>query len=395
MNTKTATAQRRDTQQPVSVATPAPDTSNQQVAVLGPPRLPYPGRNIFDAFGLTPGAWKVLVEATFPSAKTPQSVIMALAYCRERHLDIFKRPVHIVPMWDSKGGSEGRGGYVETIWPGISEVRTTAARTGNYAGCDEAEFGPMVTEEFEGQVGRGAERTTKKITVTFPEWCRMTVYRMLPNGDRCKFVGPKVKWKETYATIGRTNLPNEMWQERSEGQIEKCAEAAALRRAFPEELGNEYTADEMAGRVIDHEPLAIAHGNSPSGNGGPPSPEQVKGAAQQQVPDDAVGVVDDGEVVDGEIVEDENPAVAQTQAQPANTQTSAKGAQADGLTLDEREWLRELSGAFSGCEDLGTFVDTQLEMMAQEKEKVSTFAWAKAQGLAEDTYRRVSNIKTK
>lgn len=384
MNTKTA-AKPREAQQPV--AAPAPDTSHQQVAVLSPPRLPYPGQNLLDAFGVKPGGWKVLVEATFPSAKSPQAVIMALAYCRERNLDIFKRPIHIVPMWDSKAGPEGRGGYVETIWPGIAEIRTTAARTGNYAGCDEVEFGPTKTETFEGIVGRGNERQNKKITVTFPEWARMTVYRTLPNGERCKFVGPKVKWVETYATIGNSNLPNNMWQERPEGQIEKCAEAAALRRAFPEELGNQYTADEMAGRIIDHEPIPIQH-SQPAGNGGPPSPEEVKRAAAQPVPDDAAGVVDD-DVVEGEIVEEEDPAPKQAQAQSTDAQ-QANAVKADGLTPDEREWLRELSGAFTGCEDFDSFTDQQKKVMMPEKGKVGVFAWAKAQALAEDTYKRVT-----
>jgi hypothetical protein len=41
-----------------------------------------------------------------------------------------------------------------------------------------------------------------------------------------------------------------MWCRRPFGQIEKCAEAAALRRAFPEEIGNEYTAEEMEGHAL-------------------------------------------------------------------------------------------------------------------------------------------------
>ena len=44
---------------------------------------------------------------------------------------------------------------------------------------------------------------------------------------------------------------NAMWQKRPRGQIEKCAEAAALRKAFPEELGNDMTREEMEGQVIE------------------------------------------------------------------------------------------------------------------------------------------------
>ena len=219
------------------------DRAGTEVAIFQPARLPY-HHAIEERFGVDKGQWKVLVEAIFPAAKTIDSVVMVLSYCKTRNLDPFKRPVHIVPMWDS-----AKGGYVETVWPGISELRTTASRTKGYAGCDEAEFGPEKTTKIEGRVKRNSNWETETVSITFPEWCRLTLYRIV-DGQRCKFVGPKVKWLETYATQGASDLPNKMWQERPEGQLEKCAEAAALRRAFPEEIGNELTAEEMIGRNV-------------------------------------------------------------------------------------------------------------------------------------------------
>lgn len=218
-------------------------TSKGEVAIFSPPRLPFHPA-IEERFGVDKGQWKVLVEAIFPAAKSADAIVMALAYCKSRNLDPFKRPVHIVPVWDSQ-----RGGYTESVWPGISELRTTASRTKGYAGCDEAQFGPNITMEFKGRVKRSGNWEDAKIDLEFPEWCRITVYRLV-DGQKCKFVGPKVKWLETYATQGNSELPNKMWEERSEGQLEKCAEAAALRRAFPEELGNELTAEEMIGRNV-------------------------------------------------------------------------------------------------------------------------------------------------
>lgn len=213
--------------------------SDQEIAKFEQPRLPWHPA-IEKKFGVSKGEWKVLAEAIYPAAKTADSIVMVLSYCHSRKLDPFKRPVHIVPIWDSK-----KNGYIETVWPGISELRTTAMRTGNYAGIDEAEFGGKTTVKFTGKIKKKEwVEITKE--VTFPEWCRMTVYRMV-EGHRVAFVGPKTYWLESYGTMGASNVPNDMWEKRASGQLEKVAEASALRRAFPEELGNEYAAEEMEG----------------------------------------------------------------------------------------------------------------------------------------------------
>jgi phage recombination protein Bet len=223
------------------------------IAKFEKPRLPWHPQieERFGDIGVTRASWKVLVEAIWPRARMVDSVIMALAYCQRRKLDPFKRVVHIVSVWDSAAddGEGGRGGYVETIWPGIAELRTTAFRTGQYAGCDETVFGPMVTRTFKGEIGRKNNKRSVEKTVTFPEWAQVTITRVLDGKER-RFAGPKTLWLETYATMGGTDVPNEMWTDRASGQIEKCAEAGALRKAFPEELGNELTAEEMEGRRI-------------------------------------------------------------------------------------------------------------------------------------------------
>lgn len=202
------------------------------------PRLPY-HTVVEERFGIDKAGWKVLCEAVFPAAESPDSVVMALAYCKARNLDIFKKPVQIVPIWDKKAGR-----MVDTVWPGIAELRTTAMRTGEFAGFDETDFGPMVDLDLTG------------VKISVPEWAQCTVYRLI-GGQRVPFIGPKVYWIETYATAKKdTKAPNTMWAKRPRGQLEKCAEAAALRRAFPEELGNDIAAEEIApyGTVRDVTP---------------------------------------------------------------------------------------------------------------------------------------------
>lgn len=299
---------------------------------LQPPRLPY-HTAVQDRFGVDKSGWKALVEAVYPLAKTPDSVVMALSYCKARKLDPFKKPVHIVPMWDSK-----KRAYVETIWPGISEVRTTAFRTGQYAGCDEAEFGPTIEKTFNGRVKKGDNWEEQTVDVEFPEWCRMTVYRVL--GDRvCKFVGPKVKWLESYATIGNTDLPNDMWQSRPEGQIEKCAEAAALRKAFPEELGNQLTAEEMEGRRVEGD-VAVADVADPAQRRLPPAPPATRQIAHVETVNPDTGEIQQDEPVREEPKPEAKPAPraapkpAETKSEPVKV---TSGAQQDQQQDDEHD----------------------------------------------------------
>lgn len=209
------------------------ELSRSKAPAIAPPRLPYHPA-IEERFGVSLTEWRALVDAVFPLAKESSSVILALSYCRARNLDPFKKPVHIVPMWN---GALKR--MVETVWPGIGELRTTAFRTGQYAGRDEAKYGETI------------KRKVGNAEMEFPEWCQVTVYRML-DGQRLPFPGPRVYWIESYATSGKDDpTPNSMWKRRAFGQIDKCAEAAALRAAFPEEVGNEYAAEEMEGKILE------------------------------------------------------------------------------------------------------------------------------------------------
>jgi phage recombination protein Bet len=180
----------------------------------------------------------VLRSSLYPGAKD-ESIRLVLSYCKAAGLDPMQKVVHIVPMWDKQSG-----GMRDVVMPGIELYRVKAARTGQYAGCSEPEFGPDVT-----QVLGGAE-------VTFPAWCRMTVRRIV-NGSIAEFTSVE-RWTENYATAKRDSAqPNAMWAKRPYGQLAKCAEAQALRKGFPE-IGSGPTADEMAGKSIDIDSMPAA-----------------------------------------------------------------------------------------------------------------------------------------
>ncbi len=185
----------------------------------------------------------VLATSLYPGASV-NAIKMVLGYCKAAGLDPMQKPVHIVPMWDNKAGT-----MRDVVMPGIGLYRTQAARSGECAGVSEPEFGPDVTETIGGQ------------QITFPAWCRATVKRRLPTGEVVDFTA-KEFWKENYAVKGgkdKSIAPNAMWTKRPYGQIAKCAEAQALRKAFPE-IGSEPTADEMAGKSLHEDDTVIDAG---------------------------------------------------------------------------------------------------------------------------------------
>lgn len=206
----------------------------------------------------------VLRSSLYPGAKD-DSIKLVLGYCRAANLDPMQKPVHIVPMRVKKvGGGPNDYEWRDTVMPGIGLYRTQAARTGQLAGISEPEFGPDIAVP-----GIPA--------LTAPEWCRVTVYRMI-GGQRVAFTAREY-WLENYATAGRDTVkPNAMWERRPRGQIAKCAEAQALRKAFPE-IGSQPTEAETVHAVEVFE----ADGSAP-----PAQPEgftvQRKGRGKAESP---------------------------------------------------------------------------------------------------------------
>lgn len=183
----------------------------------------------------------ILKKSLYPGA-SDESVKMVLSYCQAANLDPMQKPVHIVPMWDKDAGAAR-----DVVMPGIGLYRTQASRTGEYAGVGEPEFGPDITEKIGG------------VEITYPAWCRIVVRRKLSDGTIAEFAAVE-RWKENYAVKGgkeRSIAPNSMWRRRPYGQIAKCTEAQALRKAFPE-LGSGPTADEMEGKAIVERDMGTA-----------------------------------------------------------------------------------------------------------------------------------------
>lgn len=133
-------------------------------------------------------------------------------------LDIFKKQIYLVKRWDSRLGKD-----VFTPQAGIDGFRSVAERTNNYAGNDD----PI----FKGEV------VVKAIKA--PAEAMVTVYKIV-QGVRCPFTAT-ARWSEYY--------PGEkigfMWHTKPYLMLGKCAEALALRKAFPNIIQGFYETAEM------------------------------------------------------------------------------------------------------------------------------------------------------
>jgi phage recombination protein Bet len=205
----------------------ATNSSVQEVSLVKMSTLPEP----VVRRGITDAQWRTLCKSLFPGAK-PESVLLVWDYCLARKLDPLKKPCHIVPMEIKVGNTYE---WRDVVMPGIYEHRTTAQRTGEYLGHAKPEFGPI--ETFAG--------------VDAPAWCEFTVYRWNQLASvRAEF--PVRTWFREVVATKRNGEANARWAKAPVQMLTKCAEAAALREAFPDELGGQQTEEEMDGqRAID------------------------------------------------------------------------------------------------------------------------------------------------
>lgn len=141
-----------------------------------------------------------------------------LNVCKIKRLDPFTGQVHCVKRWDSTLGKEKM-----SIQVGIDGFRVIAARSNELAGISEPEF-----DSEDAQ---------------YPGWAHVTVYRYGRDNEKIPYAA-KARYNE-YVQTKKDGSPNHMWATKPYIMLGKCAEALALRKAFPDELSGMYSDEEM------------------------------------------------------------------------------------------------------------------------------------------------------
>lgn len=146
--------------------------------------------------------------------------------CNKAQLDPFSRQIHAVKR-KSKLPSGGWGETM-TVQTGIDGYRLIADRTGKYSPGRE----PTYVYDAEGKL-LSSTAYVKKMTLDgtwhevaatafFSEYCQYTTdFR---SGER---------------------TPSSFWAKNPHGQLAKCAESLAIRKAFPNDTSGIYTSEEM------------------------------------------------------------------------------------------------------------------------------------------------------
>ena len=160
-----------------------------------------------------------LLKNTIAQGSSDDELKMFINVCTGMGLSPFLKQVHMVKRWNSKLGRE-----VASIQVGIDGFRSIAENTGAYAGNDD----PIMGEDIDAD---GGFKAPSKATVT--------VYKMV-EGIRCEFTAT-ARWTEFYPG----SKMGFMWKKMPNVMLGKCAEAQALRKAFPKVLGGVYAPEEM------------------------------------------------------------------------------------------------------------------------------------------------------
>lgn len=188
-------------------------------------------KELIPAGQITPEQIKTLAQAGVIPHDTPAAIMEVFAVaCRQHNLSPFKKEIYLVRYNTNQGAQ-----YHNIV--GIDGFRIKASRTGQHAGIDDPKY------NFQAN-GRYETAAQVKVSGKLPVSCTVTVYRLI-SGQRCPFTATCI-FDEYYPAVASGKAGFSKAATMPFNMIQKCAEAKALKMAFPDELAGLHIEEEEA-----------------------------------------------------------------------------------------------------------------------------------------------------